>query len=171
MLTSFDINGDFWLQNPLIGLIPPYNLLKKMENSSSIMWAIAMVEDPNSYNRLFAFKRTERLAWVCKDYLDIHPLVFEEDYKEYIEAYKSVVLDSKEEIEYYEWSKKIEERNNFMHKTPYDELSFEMLDKMIKSHDSIWKIFREAGKALFAKEELAKTRANIEESESSRGLI
>ncbi|HMT01793.1 MAG TPA: hypothetical protein PKD00_00545 [Burkholderiales bacterium] len=97
--------------------------------------------------------------------------VFQTEYKEYIEAYKHVVLDSKEEIEYYDWAIKLEERNIFMRNTPYDETSFEMLDKMIIKHDSIWKIFREAGKALFAKGELSKTRADVIESESSLGLI
>jgi len=68
MLNSFDITGDFWLLNPLIGLIPPFNELKDEPDSSPIMWAICMIEDPNTYNKLFVFKKAERLNWVCKNW-------------------------------------------------------------------------------------------------------
>ena len=171
MLDKFDITGDFWLLNPQIGLISPFNELKEKENSSPIMWAICMIEDSNSYNKLFVYKRAERLKWVCENYLNINEKEFIELYGKYLNEYKNIVLTSKEEIEYYEWAKKLEERDLFLHNTPYNEDTFEMLDKMIANHDKIWKIFREAGKSLFAKEELVKTRGNIVESESSQGLI
>jgi len=171
MLNSFDITGDFWLLNPLIGLIPPFNELKDEPDSSPIMWAICMIEDPNTYNKLFVFKKAERLNWVCKNYLNVEESEFVKNYEKYLNGYKYAVLTSKEELEYYEWSKKLEERDMFMHNTPYNEDTFEMLDKMIGNHDKIWKLFREAGKALFSKSELERTRGNIIESESSQGLI
>lgn len=135
------------------------------------MWAISMVEDPNTYNRLFVFKRSERISWVCKNYLNIPEEEFVQKYSSYLAAYKHAVLETKEEIEYYEWSKKLEERDLFMHSTPYDEGTFEMLDKMIGNHDKIWRLFREAGKALNSKTELERTRGNVIESESSQGII
>ncbi len=68
------------------------------------------------------------------------------------------------------WEKKLEERDEFMHSRPYNEDTFEMLDKMMALTDKMWSAYLKIQKAVTSEGE-SQTVGDTELSLSDKGVI
>lgn len=162
MIQIFDPLTDFWQANP--GYKIPFKELVKKKDSSKIMWSIALlVSDKSPYKELLEKDRKDLIE---KDYFKVKW----EDYKEEIKLFESLNY-SKVKRQLNNWQNKLEERDEFMAKTQYDETTFEMLDKMMASTDKMWKQYLSIMEEVNKEDNEGITRGGEEESLSERGII
>jgi hypothetical protein len=68
------------------------------------------------------------------------------------------------------WETKLEERDTFMHSKPYDESTFEMLDKMMSATAKMWDQYLAVRKKAL-EEDSSTTLGDVELSLSDQGII
>jgi hypothetical protein len=141
ILEGFNINDNFWKQNPQLRSISPYSSLYKKDKtrnkefSSIQMWAIWMFADVSTKNKFRRFNEEERKKEIESEYLTKKHKW--EDLEEGIEAWPKLIMTYKQRL-FASWKKKMEERDKFISNTEYNESSYIMLDKMMESTDKMW---------------------------------
>lgn len=161
LLSSFDIWSDFWSDPQLKSIFAVEYGLKY---SSKLMWSLMLLEHPDS--KYYDLDKDSRKIRVEEDYykdtLDL------EKYEDTISKIDDFIL-TKTKRRLKDWETKLEERDAFIGNTPYNDESYEMLDKMMGATDKMWKQYLAILKLV--EEEDSKTGGDIELSLKERGLI
>lgn len=164
MIENFDILSDFY-SDPQIAL---YFKEEKEYLTSSQMWALLLYCHPKS--KFFALDEQTRSFLIRKDFLEDESFSFA-DHKAVIEKLiNSPLVTSKPERLLSNWERKLEERDAFLASQPYNQETYDMLDKMMKETHRMWQNYR-AIYDDFLKSEEFKTQGSIVESLSEQGII
>src|SRR5690606_27071121 len=94
---------------------------------SKIIWGIALLIHPSS--QYVGLPTTEKLTLIENDWFEDKEFPWE-NYDKEIELFKKLCLTKKERY-LHEWEKKLDERDVFLSKVPYDENTAEFLDKLM----------------------------------------
>lgn len=108
---------------------------KENENgvSSKLMWSFVLDIHPNSiYAELSPSSRRKLIE---EDYYESS--LKWEDYADTISKLKKLILSRKERL-LINWETKLEERDSFLEKTPYNEDNFDLLEKAMKETHRMW---------------------------------
>ena len=155
-ITSFDINQDFFDLFPELRISFP-NL------SSEQLWAIALLVHPKS-----AYKNinlSERKDILKNDFSS--NIIWEEVEKE-IELFKDLCLSKKQRY-LIDWESKLDERQTFIASIPYNQETYEDLDKMMAATDKMWKTYLSCLKDV--EDEEAMIIGGAQESLAEQGLL
>ena len=158
ILNSFDTKDNFWKVNKQL-VIPEefenfrYNdRSRDKEESSKIMWAIALLIDPDSkYKRL---KLQDRKNLIAKDFLKNEKFQWDK-YKDIISFYEKLILTPAQR-QLMIWEQKLDEKTELMANTTYDLDNAEILEKLLASNSK-----------LFAELERIKDQLNKEDDSGS----
>jgi hypothetical protein len=170
-LDSYDITSNFWKVNPQLVLIfkdfYEEDKSKDKSKSSSLLWCIMLYADNSESNKYHNLTQKERLILITKE-LDsnFNPEQYKEEIKKYESLFLTKVQKSLRNLEL-----KLEERDEFIASHKYDEMTYEMLDKMLAASDKLYKLLA-AAIAEFEKEEIAETvKGGVIESATEKKLI
>lgn len=90
---TFSIDQNFWELNPQLVILPPFNKLYKIKDSSKIMWCIFFMCDPDEdENKLYRLQEEKRKETIEGNYYKVNwedPLI-----KECLEAYPFECMSS-----------------------------------------------------------------------------
>lgn len=168
-IQAVNIDEDFWVLNPEIKYMSPFNNFYKNGGSSKTMWAIYLYCDPNS--RFARMEDDERAFEICNNYLSTDNNIFElEDIKPLVEAYKDKIL-TKLQKSYNRLLKKLEERDNFIAATKYTEDNAKKLDDMFANSSKIYQQLKAIETELESEKKAANIKGGRNESLSERGII
>ena len=132
IINSFNINSNFWSNNPQ--LITIFNDVyendtsKNKERSSKIMWAIALLLDPNENNSYRNMMYEDKLNLLSSNYIKEKNFNWVK-YDDIIERYKKYVL-TKTEYALHVMERKLEERLRLLNDTPITLDNADLLDKL-----------------------------------------
>lgn len=186
LLAVLDTDLNFWEANPNFKSIKEFKLLrdsdksKNKDNSSRIMWAIALCLDKNIENTWRNVPVEEAQPLLAEDIIG-DPKFDWDSIKDLIFIYKTRVM-SLPEKDLLNFERKLHERQNFIDNTPYTLDYFDdngkpvkgtasQLDKMMADTNKIYAQLQEL-KALYEKsEEEGHVRGGRTESASEQGLI
>ena len=134
---SLNTDLNFWDVNPLFKTISVFKEFytkdksAKKKDSSKVMWAIALLIDPNDGNPWKNYSEDSKKLLIKTEFLEDEDFDFE-DYKELLEEYENRCLTIAEK-ELVRFERKIVGRGNFIAKTKYtlDEFN-EDTGKLIK---------------------------------------
>lgn len=162
LINNFDIESDFY-SDPQLELI--FQQEKVNGITSKEMWALMLYFHPKS--KYAGLDHTSKLELISTDYLK-QPLKLD-SYKDTIKKIETFLL-TKVEYLLSNWERKLEERDEFIHSKPYDEDTYEMLDKMMASTAKMWEQYLSIRKKAIQEEE-AQTEGDSELSLSEKGII
>lgn len=165
MLTDFDIFSDFY-SDPQVKVLFSEEFSRPI--SSPIMWALLLYCHPKS--KFYALDRKTKASIIATDFLNIPSFSFEEYEDVMRKMLSSPLITSKPQRMLANWERKLEERDEFMASQPYNESSYDMLDKMMKETHKMWQNYKITYDD-FLKEEDIKTQGSIQESLSELALI
>ena len=175
VLSNFSVDANFWDLNPLMRVPEAFASLykgdksRKKEDSSRIMWAIAMLVDTNEENKFRNLNESDRKDLIKSDFLD--DLGFDFDlYKEQINTYISLNM-SKLEQELRMQELKLEERGKFINDTPYDLETGEKLDKFLLNTGKLYDQIKELQDRIKSERDSGNTRGGRTESATEKGAI
>ena len=121
LLNTFDLNVNFWVVNPSLKIPEPFAKLynedkdKGKKNSSQIMWAIALLCDPDS--KFSNIPEDDRKNLIRKDFLKDDKFSFI-IYQKEIDYYCNFILTpAKRALK--DWNDKMMERAKFLRETEY----------------------------------------------------
>lgn len=142
-LQAVNIDENFWQLNPEVKYISPFSKFYEedkdefKEYSSKVMWAIYLYSDPDS--RFSRMDISEKQSDILRNYLDnIVPKFWDlPEIKALIAAYEDKIL-TKLQKSYNRLLKKLEDRDNFIAKTPYSEKNAKNLDSMLANSSDIY---------------------------------
>ena len=132
IINSFNINANFWSNNPQ--LITIFNDVyekdtsKQKERSSKIMWAIALLVDPNENNSYRNMIYEDKLELLAENYIKEKNFSWVK-YDDIIEKYKKYVL-TKTEYALHVMERKLEERLKLLNDTKITLDNADLLDKL-----------------------------------------
>ena len=139
ILNNFETNNNFWKANKQLTIPEEFETFRyndrsrDKEESSKIMWAIALLLDPDSkFKRL---RLQDRKSLIAKDFLKNEKFQWEK-YKDIILFYEKLILTPAQR-QLAELEGKLDERTEFLNNTPYNEESYEMIEK-IRKNTSDW---------------------------------
>lgn len=163
MNISFDINSNFWKQDPEIDLL--FKDERESKYTDTLMWSIFLYVHPRS--KFFNLDDKTKIDLISKDYLQKE--FIPTNYEKTIHKVKKLVLSPIERT-FVVWNDKFKEREEFLATTTYSANTYQMLDKMMadtfqmkKQYDAIVKEFQQ--------EKDDKTFGDVEESLSEKGII
>lgn len=173
LLNNFDIKGNFWKSNSQLELPEVFSEFKKSdkskdkEESSKVMWAIALLLDPDSkFRRL---KLSDRKNLIAKDMLKFDKFDWNK-YKVLMEFYEKLILTPAER-QLLIWEQKLDEKTQFMSDTTYDENNAELLEKLLGSNSKLFSELERIKEQLDKEGETGITKGGAEESASEKGEI
>lgn len=111
---------------------------KNKKESSDKLWAVAFYADPNSKWKNLSDK--DKIHYITEDYIKSNGIKFDlnsEEAKEKIDKYIKFVLSKPKKMLKMQ-ERKLEERTDFIDSIPYNEDTYEMLDKMMKETKKMW---------------------------------
>jgi hypothetical protein len=144
----FDIENNFWDQNPHMKILEPFSRLFKRDksknatNSSKEMWCIFLYQDPHpSKNPLYNLPPEDRKEQI-KD--GFYPIDWEDkDIKVCMEAWTEKCLTDVER-NFKGWRDKLVERDKFLACQPYDLDNGDALDRMLSNTKKLWDAYKSA---------------------------
>ena len=142
LLTNFQLDANFWQTYPQMILPKAFNDLYKKdkskgkEESSKIMWAVAMLVDTSEGNKFAHLSEDDRKELIKSDYLVNDKFSFDA-YKDVIDSYIHLHM-SKLEAELRRQELKLEERAKFINETEYDLETGEKLDKFMLNTSKLY---------------------------------
>jgi hypothetical protein len=153
LLNSYTGNDNFWVTNPQLLLSDKLKKLydgdksKDKVESSKIMYAVCFLIDPSEENRIFrAMLWDDRKSEIAKSYLR-NPDFNWDLYTDIIAVCEELILSPIEKSLMY-FYKKLQERDKFINDRPYDEVNYEMLDKLLSNTNKFWDYYRGLQKEL-----------------------
>lgn len=189
---NWNVDLNYWELHPVMKTIPEFrNLFKedksKGKNSSSkLLWAIAMLIDPNEENPWRNVSLEDKKVLIAEDYLGDKKFKWDdEDIQELINVYisKCLTLMEKELIRYEE---KLQQRGDFIAKTDYsldyyeenDKGKFVMkkgtadqLDRMVLNSKKLFEQILEIKDLISQQNAEGKIKGGASESASEKGLL
>lgn len=132
IINNFNINANFWSSNPqLIAIFDDVyqeDTTKNKERSSKLMWAIALLIDPNENNSYRNMLYEDKLKILRDNYIKEKNFDWIK-YDDVIERYKKYVL-TKTEYALHVMEKKLEERLRLLNDTVITLENADSLDKL-----------------------------------------
>lgn len=132
---------------------------------SKIMWGLVLDTHPQSiYAELDPVSKRKLIE---EDYLE--ETLKWDDYIDTISKLKKLILSRKERL-LVNWEAKLEERDSFLEKTPYNEDNFDLLEKAMKETHRMWDNYERVVEAVL-KDSSDSALGGSLESLSEQGLI
>lgn len=176
LVNNFSIKDNFWECNPNMKIVEKFKQLhdedgsKKKKDSSSIMWAIALLLDKNPDNPYRNLSEVDKRIVIMEDFLEDKSFNFSL-YLGIIKAYEVLCLDPIERT-LLQMERKLEERDAFVNSLSYNIDNASSIDTLILNTKKLKDLYFEM------KTELAKTdsiegttRGGKKESASEKKLI
>lgn len=133
--------------------------------TSKVMWCLILDTHPQSiYGELDPLSRRKLIE---EDYLE--DTLKWDDYLETISKIKKLTLSRKERL-LANWEAKLEERDSFLEKTPYNEDNFDLLEKAMKETHRMWDNYERVVDAVLKDNNDSALGGSLE-SLSEQGLI
>ncbi len=164
------IGLNFWEVHPQLTLIGEFKYFydkdksKTKQKSSSIMWAIFLIYDPNS--EFFTFSLEDKIAFVSKDFLGFD--FKESDYKAIIDFYISTTLTPARR-QLYVWNRKLDEKTAYLETLTYED-DADIIEKLLISNKKLYDDYEAILKRI-EQESQGKAQGGAEESLSEKGEI
>lgn len=175
LLQVVNIEEDFWNLNQEIKYMSPFNklynsdLTNNKEYSSQIMWAVYLYTDPDS--RFARMSEDEKREEINLNYLLNDKFNWDEPIiKELINGYQDRLL-TKLQKSYLRLLKKLEDRDNFISTTPYNEKNAQTLDKMFANSSAIYEQLAEIENQLNEEKKSGQIKGGRKESLSERKIL
>lgn len=157
---TLDPTSDFWSNLQLRAV----HKEEYPDTPSEVMWALYLIFHPSS--EYYEMPLKSRISLVTTDIIgkeyDVTP------HTPTIEKIQQLSL-TKTQYALFNWEKKLEERDQFIASQPYDFSTYEALDKMMAQTSKLWDQYFSLVKQL--EKDQGKTRGDVEESLSDRGII
>lgn len=173
ILNNFDTKENFWKVNKQL-VIPEefenfrYNdRSRDKEESSKIMWAIALLLDPDSkFKRL---RLQDRKSLIAKDFLKNEKFQWDK-YKDIINFYEKLILTPAQR-QLMIWEQKLDEKTELMAVTTYDLDNAEILEKLLASNSKLFAELERIKEQLEREDDSGIVQGGAEESASEKGDI
>lgn len=178
MLNSFDINKNFWDENPEMGILfkdfKNKDKKSKSKKSSTIMWAIALAyHNDSKFSNAPLENRKELIAedfLIPKGYTK-----FEwNDYDDIINRFLEFCTSKPQKI-LDRWESNLKDRQNFIDEIPYsldiDPKLLELKEKMMKDTHNMWKQYQTCLKDVASEKSKNSTKGNIQKSLGEQGMF
>lgn len=123
IVKNWNTDLNFWEINPIFKTIKIFRDLydsdksKKKDKSSQLMWAIALLIDPNEANVWKNVAENEKRQLIAEEYLEDKKFKWE-DYQELLDVYEERCLTIAEK-ELVRFERKLVDRGDFINKTKY----------------------------------------------------
>ncbi len=171
VLNSFDIKANFWKINPQLRIafkeIHDADKSKEKLESSSIMWAIALILDTES--KYFNMPILERKQLIAREYLKDASFNFEK-YKHEMNLYeKLTITPAKRQLT--EWSRIMDEKSELLKSLSYTTETWEIIEKMLKSNKDLYSELERISELLVKEGERGTIKGGSVESASEGGLV
>lgn len=162
--------GNFFDVYPELAFKLPFRMLKDKfseQEASELCWYIVLYCDRHSeYHKYPADIRREQL----EDFFLKRKVHDTPEVQEALKMYDEHMMTLAER-NFIKWEEKLTERQQFIENTPYDENSYEMLDKLMANTDKMWKMFFVVKAELDKEDDEGKTYGGVELSDAERGAI
>lgn len=171
LLQATNIEENFFYLNPEIKYMTPFkefydsDLSKGKEYSSKIMWAIYLHSDPDS--RFYRMDSGERKKEIS-NYTQIN--WEDESIKKLVAGYEHRLL-TKLQQSYVRLLSKLEQRDDFIAKTPFTEKNAPVLDKMFANSSAIYQQLLTIENDLSAEKKSGQIKGGRTESAAERKLL
>jgi hypothetical protein len=172
ILERFDIDTNFWKINPQLRIPEEFNNIYKADKSknktksSKIMWAIALLVDPDSKFANISFKTRQNM--ISKDYLKDEKFKWD-DYSEAINFYeRSLISPAKRQLMV--WNKKMDEKTIYLDTLTYEE-NADTIEGLLKTNVKLFEDFERLLRLVDREKNEGATKGGAEESASEKGLI
>ena len=173
ILNSFDTKDNFWKVNKQL-VIPEefesfrYNdRSKDKDESSKIMWAIALLLDPDS--RFKRLKLQDRKSLIAKDFLKNEKFTWDK-YRDIILLYEKLILTPAQR-QLMIWEQKLDEKTELMSVTTYDLDNAEILEKLLSSNSKLFGELERIKEQLEREEDGGVVKGGSQESATEKGEI
>ena len=160
-------NMDFAEAYPELMLKKPFVRFKKDKNASEICWYIYLFCSLDSEFR--TYPPDVRQKELEENFLS-EPVHQREDVQIAIREYEEHMMTLAQR-NFKAWEDKLTERQKFIDDTPYDETSYEMLDKMMAQTSKMWDMFSKVKKELDKDSIEDDVFGSTELSDSEKGII
>jgi hypothetical protein len=173
ILNNFETNNNFWKVNKQLCIPEEFESFRyndrsrDKEESSKIMWAIALLLDPDSkFKRL---RLQDRKTLIAKDYIKNEKFQWDK-YKDIILMYEKLILTPAQR-QLSELERKLDERTEFLNNTPYNDESYEMIEKIRKNTSDWYDDLERIKDKLEREDDGGVTKGGSEESAVEKGLM
>lgn len=173
ILNNFETNNNFWKVNKQLSIPEEFETFRyndrsrDKEESSKIMWAIALLLDPDSkYKRL---KLQDKKTLIAKDFLKNDKFDWGK-YKHIMDFYEKLMLTPAQR-QLMIWEQKLDEKTQFMADTVYDAENAELLEKLLGSNSKLFAELERIKEQLEREDEGGITKGDFEESAVEKGLV
>lgn len=173
ILNNFDIKENFWKTNKQLVIPEQFSKFKyddrsrDKEESSDIMWAIALLIDPDS--KFVRLPLQQRKDIIAKDFLK-KPKFDWDKYRDIIELYKKLMLTPAQR-QLAIWEEKLDEKTQLMSETKYTIDNAELLEKLLGSNSKLFAELDRIKEQLERDEDLGSVKGGSIESASEIGII
>lgn len=154
IINNFNTEENFWQLYPdllFIGEFKEYYKSDKSrgkKDSSSVMWAIAMLIDKSKNNRFRNLPEGEKKEQLSKHFLENESFDWDSPKNRIlIETYEKMIL-SQAMRSLRNWESKMKERDEFIKNTPYNIDTFEGLDKMLSAYPKMFATYQQISSTL-----------------------
>ena len=168
IMEAFDMGVNIFSMHPQLRILYKELIDEHKEDvASEILWALLLMLHPGSM--LNTYDEEDKLNFIRSSYpnlKDFNP----EDYEKEIEITKKAVLTKAEQY-LMSWQRKLDEREQFIDSVPYNESTYEMLDKIMGNSTKMWDQYNKCLKDVQKEREMGHTRGGAVESLQERGEI
>jgi len=172
ILNGFDVEVNFWRANPQLKVPQPFaDILNKDKSkgkskSSQIMWAIALLVDPDSkFSNISLGTRKELIS---KDFLKDAKFKWD-DYKDAMHFYEyNLVSPAKRQLLI--WNKKMDEKGMYLDTLTYEEHA-DTIEGLLKTNVKLFEDYERLLKLVDKETKEGATKGGAEESAAEKGLI
>tara|TARA_E500000305_G_scaffold110565_1_gene118946 strand:+ start:2204 stop:2725 length:522 start_codon:yes stop_codon:yes gene_type:complete len=172
ILNGFDIEANFWKLNPQLRIPLPFAAIYKQDKSKSkskssqVMWAIALLVDPDS--KFSNISYNNRQSMIAKDYLKDEKFNWS-GYKEAIVFYeRSLISPAKRQLMV--WEKKMDEKTLYLDTLTYED-NADTIEGLLKTNVKLFEDYERLLKLVDKENNEGSTKGGAEESASEKGLI
>tara|TARA_R100001463_G_scaffold108548_2_gene163089 strand:+ start:2997 stop:3518 length:522 start_codon:yes stop_codon:yes gene_type:complete len=172
LLDSFDTDVNFWKVHPQLKVPLPFASIykddrsKNKSKSSQIMWAIALLVDPDS--KFSNISYSNRKDMIAKDYLKDKKFDWGA-YKEATVFYeRSLISPAKRQLMV--WNKKMDEKTLYLDTLTYED-NADTIEGLLKTNVKLFEDYERLLKLVDKENNEGSTKGGAEESASEKGLI
>jgi len=172
ILNGFDVNINFWSANPQLKVPEHFADIYKKDKSktkgksSQIMWAIALLVDPDSKFSNISYANRQKM--IAKDFLKNEEFKWD-DYTEAIVFYeRSLITPAKRQLMV--WNKKMDEKTLYLDVLTYED-NADTIEGLLKTNVKLFEDYERLLKLVDKENNEGATKGGAEESASEKGLI
>jgi len=172
ILNGFDVEVNFWRANPQLKVPQPFaDILSKDKSkgkskSSQIMWAIALLVDPDS--KFSNISLGNRRKMIAEDYLKDAKFKWA-DVKAACQYYESMLITpTKRQLSV--WKQKMDEKSIYLAELTYEEDSA-TIEKLLSTNIKLFEDYERLLRMVEKEKDEGATKGGAVESASETGLI